>query len=324
MKRNAVRLGTLKLPRRPAGLVNGVCFVALFSGIVFAGKVDFDGAASVHSAGDAMEPGSTPLVSRDADSKARVRVPPVPGVVGRFLRATRNLSLTGEGMARIGQLEQSIQAAGAEESVSRGSFESQLALSIGRGLVDDATLRTAHVALTASMNEQVNIESSALRDLHDMLQPTQRKLLTRAVRTMVVFADGANARERTGERAATLRRLQKMSIDLALDPGQQKKLDDLLSAEAAVDASDPDSRVEGARRNLDHLLAAFDQDTLDGRPVVASLLSIKSATDATDHRVAFFRGLVEILTSSQRETLAWLLRSSFVGPTQKSEHDTLD
>jgi Spy/CpxP family protein refolding chaperone len=266
-----------------------------------------DQGAATSSAAQAV---AAPSASGSASGATATRSPkahPRGGTVALFFRAAEDLDLTSAQHETIAKLEPRLHADDSDRAAGE-TLRSDLAAGIRAGAIDQAKVAADQAALEkiALADEQARV--AALNGLHDALSPSDRKAVTSDVRVSETAREphrNLPDMDDAGASPWTRRRLQRLTLELDLDPSQQKEVAALLSKDERPESFPHRDAGEAGKRRLDALLDAFDQDAFDAGALFQSTGNAGLAPRTwLDHEVAFLGHLLPILKPAQREKLA--------------------
>lgn len=232
---------------------------------------------------------------------------PRGGIVALFFRAAEDLDLTSAQHETIAKLEPRLHADDSERAAGE-ALRTDLAAGIRAGSIDRAKIAADQAALDKIVLADREARVAALDGLHDALSPADRK----AVASDVRVSDGAREPRRNppdmddaGASLWTGRRLQRLTLELDLDPSQQKDVAALLSKDGRPDSPPHREGRDAGKGHLDALLDAFEQDSFDAGALFRAIGDAGPATRGwVDHELAFLDRLLPILKPAQRDKLA--------------------
>jgi hypothetical protein len=170
-------------------------------------------------------------------------------------------------------------------------------------------------------------DAEALNGLHALLDAGMRKTLTTSVRAKQAAIDARRPPDNAdaGMPEWTKRKLDRMTADLSLDPGQQKQVGALLAKGDDSPAAQIAHREE-SKKHLETLLTGFEADTFDAKKFDLSMGGAKSPHEPMEHEVTYLTSLLPILHQDQRDKLAAqrASRPSFGGPFGNRPHMGMD
>jgi hypothetical protein len=249
---------------------------------------------------------------------------PHAGIVALFFRAAEDLDLTSAQHETIAKLEPSLHADGTDRAASE-TLRSDLAAGIRAGAIDTVKIATDQATLEKIARADKEARVAALIGLHDALSPSDRKAVASDVRVSDTSRDPRRTLPDVDEAGAsswTHRRLQRLTLELDLDPSQQKDLAALLAKDEHPDSLPHRDAREAGKRHVDALLDAFEQDSFDaGALFQATGDAGLPPRGGLDREIAFLEHLLPILTPAQREKLAasvGKVRGEWRGPSEGS------
>jgi hypothetical protein len=100
------------------------------------------------------------------------------------------------------------------------------------------------------------------------------------------------------------KRLERLTMQLGLDAGQQKAVSAILPKDDWMNPATMDAQRKEGEKRMDGVLTAFDNATFDAKKVDLSGAPGKSKHEALEKDAAFLSQLLPLLTPDQREKLA--------------------
>jgi Spy/CpxP family protein refolding chaperone len=175
--------------------------------------------------------------------------------------------------------------------------------------MDAAKLTPLQAALEKAIQARKDKDSAALNALYAALEPEQRKAVVAAVRSKRAERE-AHMQEKgaEGDKPAAAdwnkKRLERMTKELDLDAGQQKKVEALLAKQEHPAPATMDTMREEMKKRTDALLTAFEGSGFDATKMELWPTPEKKPGDAADKHVQYLSQLIPILKPEQREKLA--------------------
>jgi Spy/CpxP family protein refolding chaperone len=267
--------------------------------------------AGVSDAGAASASSLAVDSSAPLDAAASASAPPPPpvhhrGLVGLFFRAAQDADLTDEEKAALEKLEEPLRSdPGPRHEIA--AFHTDLVLSIKAARIDGAKIQADEAAVNKAYASREEEQATALAGLHDVLDPAQRKTVVDALRAMQAAHDRPPPPAGdAGPSDAIARRLERMKMQLGLDPEQQRQVAAVLSREAGTPTG-AQARIDAGKKQMEALLVAFEKDALDSKKVDLSPFAGRKASDPMDRQVKYIGQLLPILKPEQRDRLAGLV-----------------
>ena len=238
---------------------------------------------------------STPAVSATTAEKPSERGSGHGGVDAVLFRAAHELTLSDAQKATLATLEGQLHDCDTDPRDARKTFSNDSATQVRAGKLDISRLQADEAAFDTAMSVMLGKQAGALAGLHAALDAGQRNALADAVRAK---AAAREPKDRDGGAEDwSARRLERMTSDLGLDPGQQKQV-------AAVLAKQPSPAATRADMNkrMDAVLTAFQADSFDAQKAMQA--TTKVAREAMDQQISFTSQLLAVLHADQRERFA--------------------
>jgi Spy/CpxP family protein refolding chaperone len=225
-----------------------------------------------------------------------------------MFRAARDLQLTDAQKSTLDNLE----AQEASGDTPRDDFKDlqvDTIAGIHAGKLDAAKLQSDFAAIDKAMAARQARDADALNGLYAALDATQRKALVAALRTREAARDAAYAAHAEADAGSTAdwtkRRLDRMTMQLGLDAGQQKAVGAFLAK--GGDSMNPAAmrglRDEGKKR-MGAVLSAFEGDGFDAKKLDLAGVPGKTPHEGLEKDTTFLSQILPILTPEQREKLA--------------------
>jgi Spy/CpxP family protein refolding chaperone len=255
---------------------------------------------------------ATPPVSAVASTPRPHPHRPHMGPAGTLFGEAGKLKLSDDVKAKVDKIDDDAQV---DETLSRTawhSFQTDLAASVRAGKMDTAKLKDDQAAIDKSTLERQMKDAQGLNELHETLDPASRKELVTTIQTHEAEREAhrppivdAGAVDAGGIKADMVKRkLDRMTMQLTLDPDQQKKIGAILAKEDQPTPAQLEAKKDEAKKKYDAVIAAFGQDKFD-----ATKMEMFSSVDKTSHEpmekdIAFVSSVITILKPEQREKLA--------------------
>jgi len=240
------------------------------------------------------------------------------GIASSLFRAAHDLDLAQAQQNALGTLEANLKADDDGIRAAMKIFRADLMIGVKAGKLDSAKLTADDGVVEEAVTNHKAKEAEALDSLHALVDAAQRTTLVASVRAKQAehesrMTDWVKAKEADGAAPDwSKKRLDKLTADLALEPGQQSQVAAILAR-----ASDPpngagfQSRLNERQKRTDALLTAFASDTFDAKSLELSILPGKTAREPFDHIVVFVSKLLPILHPDQRGKFAASLDRPF-------------
>jgi len=284
--------------------------LSLAAGLVSPGCTQrSDSAVASSSVAQAVTtPGSAaPAASGSAVVRPR-KQRPRPGIVGLFFRAAEPLDLTASQRSTIEGLEEPLH--GASERSAREALRSDLASGVRAGTIDRAKIASDEAVVEKALQADKDARVAALDGLHAVLDTAQRQAVADDVRQSVMQAVPHRGPLDPGDAGAfrwSALRLERLTKHLELDPSQQEQVAALLAKDDHPFSPGRQDARDGARKRIDTLLTAFEQDSFDAGA------ALQMPGDAghgqpghawIDRESTLLQQLLPILRPEQRDKLA--------------------
>jgi Spy/CpxP family protein refolding chaperone len=243
-----------------------------------------------------------------------------------MLHEARDLQLKDAQNAELDKLEQQLHTEEAPPLQEFKDYQAALAAGLRAGKIDAAKLPPLQSAFEKALQARMDKQVDALNGLHTVLDAGQRKALVAAVRArQAEFAKRAAERKAEDTKPAPVdwnkRRMERMTKELELDAGQQKKVEALLAK--ANHPAPPDMaamRDEMKQRN-EAMLTAFEADAFDAKKLDMGPAPQGKPGEGAEKRVEFLNKLAAILKPPQREKLAARIENPPMrGPREGMHH----
>lgn len=257
-------------------------------------------------------PSAAPSASA-APEKAKPQ--PRRGLAGELFTRARALALSDEQKGKLDGIEERVWGSPKDEEETRVALKELFAVvleGVKTGHVVETKLHPHYATLERIAKARRESEAVALNELHDLLEPEQRKELVEALGKKYPSAaekaakaakapkpakpPAAAEKSKTGDKKA--RRHARVTSLLGLDEKQQQRVTPIL---ARFDAEPKNKATREAReKRMRALILAFAKDDFD-----ATKLELGRGPKARmSDRVAFIIELLAILRVDQREKLA--------------------
>jgi Spy/CpxP family protein refolding chaperone len=232
------------------------------------------------------------------------------GPAGSLLGNLRAVDLSEQQKSAVSAIEAELRG-GRDPWRVQGELAQALAAEVRTGKIDKKKLEPQlKIAREAATEEQTR-QAKALNTLHAALDEAQRKTLVatararqeRAARRSSFSANTQDSPKGPNARRAR-RELERLTIDLSLEPAQQAKVEKLLAQSPGFAGGPRDALATSAA-----LLDAFEKPAFDAKKLELD----QNGEDAFNQRVEYLHKLTAILTAEQRDKLASSLieRSGF-------------
>jgi Spy/CpxP family protein refolding chaperone len=280
------------------------------------------------SASVAQPPASSAPVEpvASAPKPHREHGPARAGVAGMMLHAAHDLQLKDAQTAELDKLEQQLHPDDAPLPAEFKEYQTALAAGVRAGKIDAAKLPSLQSGVEKAMQARMDKQVEVLNGLHAVLDAGQRKALVAAVRTRQADME-KRAAERKPEGAKPApadwdkRRLERMTKELELDAGQQKKVEALLGKTKHPAPPDMAAMRDEMKKRNEAMLTAFEADAFDAKKLDMAPAPKGKPGEGADKHVEFLNKLVAILKPPQREKLAARLENPPMrGPREGMHH----
>lgn len=273
--------------------------------------VDFEPAPS----GSAPPPAaasasSAPAPSGSAEAPEKAKPVQRSGSAGEFFSRARSLDLSDEQKSKLDAIDARVWGGPKDTEETKTAlkeFFAALVDGVKTGHIVDAKLAPHYATLEAQAKARHDEEAKALNELHELLEPEQRKELVTQFEKKYAPADKAkppkpvkppSAAEKAHAADRLKRRVARVTALLGLDDKQQKRVEPVLVR------FDTESRNKAHRQAVEKrmkaLIAAFGKDTFD-----ATKLDVgKGPRARMSDRVAYVSSLLTLLKTDQRDKLA--------------------
>jgi hypothetical protein len=189
-------------------------------------------------------------------------------------------------------------------------FQAELLSEVKAGKVETAKLDPKVKVIDAAMQTRLDKEADSLTQLHNALEPAQRKALTAIVRDKQTKMEErmnkmkeANAAAPPKPEELAKRRVDRLTKELDLDATQQKSLDGIVS-KLAPKMPAPDAMRAEWKKSTDGLLAEFEKDAFDAKKLDFYTQANKKGHAGLQSEVDLMSQLVPVLKQDQRDKLA--------------------
>lgn len=181
------------------------------------------------------------------------------------------------------------------------------------GKIDTAKIDADWDAAQKAQQPMLDKEADALNQLHALLDATQRKAVTAAVRAKDAERDAKMA-EKKDEKAAKdadktaqaerqKRMVDRMTKELDLDDAQQKKAQALVAKQVPAPGAHDDA-MKDMQKKHEALLTAFEADTFDAKKQDLFKVDAKKGKEPIEKQEKYLTDLLGILKPEQRDKLA--------------------
>ena len=231
-----------------------------------------------------------------------------PGAM--FFRATRELTdLKDPQKASLEKIMDGMKDEGGLKTEFK-DFQDELLSEVKAGKVETAKLDPKMKVIDTAMQTRLDKEADNLTQLHNLLEPGQRKVLTTAIR-----AKQAKMEERATKMKETMgqatpkpeeiakRKVDRLTKDLELDATQQKSIDGIVAKLAPKAAAPMDMRAEW-KKSTDTLLGEFEKDTFDAKKQDFYTGANKKGHAGLQGEIDLLTQVVPVLKQDQRDKLA--------------------
>jgi Spy/CpxP family protein refolding chaperone len=202
-------------------------------------------------------------------------------------------------------------------------FQAELITETKAGKIEQAKLDPKMKAIETAMQTNLDKEADALNQLHDALEPAQRKELTTAVRAKRTQMEERFNKMRDGMNPSAAgtppkpeemaqKRVDRLTKDLDLDATQQKTILDLATKQAPKPGN-PMAMRDDWKKSTDALVDAFEKDTFDAKKLDLYSGANKKGHMGLQHEVDFLAQVVPILKPEQRDKMAARLEKPMMG-----------
>jgi Spy/CpxP family protein refolding chaperone len=223
------------------------------------------------------------------------------GPAGPLLGQIRKLELSPQQESAVSAIETDLQAA-KDPWRLHGELAHAVATEVRAGKIDRKKLEPQLKLARDEATQESARQARALNSLHATLDEAQRKALVLAVRNRQDWGSNRSAFAAKGEETPNgpsarraKRELERLSVDLGLDPEQRTKAEKLVVANPTLGAISRTGREAPA-----DLLDAFDKPTFDA----TKLKLDQGGEEAFNQRLEYLDKLTGILTPEQRAKLA--------------------
>ena len=273
-------------------------------------KSSGDGAGPTASASATESPTASTVSSAAAASAsaaafaAKGRMRHHAGIAGALLRGAYELDLDDTQKATLEKAEDELNAdKGTGPASTIKALNTDLVAGIRASKVDTAKLQADYAAIDKAVLEARAKETKAVVALHAALTPAQRQTLADRVRAHQAQRRPMGAGDGGTAEIAKMR-LTRISMQLGLDAGQQKRVAAILAKAPTASSAAIPARRDATQKDLDALLDAFTKDPLDVTKRAVEPGGAKSPHEMMQHHAEFTVALLPILHADQREKLA--------------------
>jgi Spy/CpxP family protein refolding chaperone len=221
------------------------------------------------------------------------------GPGGFVMKAVQSLNLPADQQQKVDAIRATLQAQAAPVRTARAALGTELASEIRAGQIDHARLQPLADQVRAAGATMHPAMQTAMQQIHDLLDPSQRQALA------ATFRDRAeNAPSGEGHQGKWRGHWKKMAADLNLTDAQRSTIHEAMHSAFAEKRAAAAPAEHGQRlAHLENLADAFEADTFDatvlGAPPQANAMAGHFARMGT-----FLDAAVPVLTPAQREILA--------------------
>ena len=240
------------------------------------------------------------------------------GISAGIFRAALDLTLTREQGHSIEKIEASLRVDDDGIRTPLRAFRSDLAAGVRAGNLDAGKLMLDDAAIDKAVFDHEDREAAELDTLHALLDPSQRVALVAAVRAKLAEREARMAgwmKLRGADGGAPdlgAKRLQRLTGDLGLDPGQQKHVARILAnTDDLPDSVVMQARWDDIKKRIETLLTAFAGTTFDSKRADLTIFPGWAPRRPLDHIAALVSLLLPILHADQRDKLAVSLGQPF-------------
>jgi Spy/CpxP family protein refolding chaperone len=244
------------------------------------------------------------------------------GLAGVLLRGAYDLNLTDDQKATLEKLEDTLSTDPATTPwAAVKAYQLDLVAGIRADKLDNTKLQADYLAIDKAVAAAQAREADALNGLYAVLDATQRQTLVDQVKARRAARE---ARERPlvgpdgGVVDPARRRLDRLTMELALDDTQKRAVGALLARDSTMTATAIPARRAAYQKRVDNLLGEFTKDTFDAKKVDLTT-GAKTPHDAAEHGASFTSGLLGILHPDQREKLAMRAERASNRPSRNYE-----
>jgi Spy/CpxP family protein refolding chaperone len=265
------------------------------------------------SASAAPQASAPPVASASAaPENHRGRMHGGPGAM-LFRAASELPSLKDAQKTTLDKIHDSLKAESGPKTEFK-DFQAELITETKAGKIEQAKLDPKMKAIETAMQTHLDKEADGLNQLHDALEPAQRKELTTAVRAKRTQMEERFNKMRDGMNPAAAgtqpkpeemaqRKVERLTKELDLDAAQQKTITDLATKQAPKPGNPMAMRDEW-KKSSDALLDAFEKDTFDAKKLDLYSGANKKGHAGLQHEVDFLAQIVPVLKPEQREKMA--------------------
>ncbi len=266
----------------------------------------------------AVSDGKAFMTDGAASAAARPPLRPFrhPGLGGLALNASHDLQLTDDQRTSIEQIQGQLSSGDSGSRTTYQDFQAHVAAGIRAGKFDAAQMHADYAAYDTLKQGEQDREADALNALHSTLDADQRTALVAAVRTRQTAVDAQKVPELPdgGVSDRAKQTLTHMTQDLVLDPGQQKRVSDLLAKDERTTILAFPVHKEEQKRHVEAFLAEFEQADFDAKTLDHADAGASAPHEQMEKEVTFLSKLDAILKPDQREKLAAERTPGMQGP----------
>jgi len=242
------------------------------------------------------------LPSASAAPPRRLKPMRRPGVTAFAFNAARELTLTDDQMDNLEKVEDQAAATDPESRAAAMQYQSDITASVQSGKFDSAKLKADYAAIDKASEAAQQSDAQALNALYAALDPQERTTLVANLRAREAAFDAHRPADNPDAGAARHKEmLDRVTQDLTLDPGQQKRVAQLIAKDDGTTGGANQAAREEMKKRLDGILDGFDKDGFD-----ATKLDLEGTAkhEMQERETNYLSKLVPILTTTQREKLA--------------------
>ncbi len=234
----------------------------------------------------------------------RERGPGHGGIDGMLFKEARALpSLTDAQKATLDGLDKQLHDRDSAPREAMNTFASDLATQARAGKIDAAKMKEDEAASDAAMQTVIDKQAKALGGLHDALDASQRKALVDGFHAKSAGHDAKLGERDGGVADFAARKVERMTIEIGLDPAQQKQVSAMIIKQANV--SGMLNLREDAKKQMEALLSAFQADAFDAQKTLSRTMNMaKAPHDGMEAQITFVTQLLPVLRPEQREKFA--------------------
>lgn len=250
--------------------------------------------------------------SASASAKPHPRFARHGGIAASLFRGARDLPDLSEAQQdSLDKIETTLKSDDEGIRTAMKTFRADLASGVRAGKLDTAKIGADDGVIDKAIADHQSKEGDALTSLHTLLTPVQRTALVDNIKAkqaqreahMKEWMQGGGGDGGTPD--WTKKRLDKLTSDLSLDPGQQKQVAAILAKPTDVpNAAAMQAHWADHQKKAEALLTAFASDPFDAKKLDLMPMPGKTAHEPMDHMVSFYTQLLPVLHPDQRDKLA--------------------